>query len=165
MVSGLQIHISGEELIERVSERVRAHEATIGALDARIREREGDQPFDVRPEDGFKTLGELDGERQHYRDRLTHLTMLRNNLLPGEMYALKKSDLRLAELISPIGRASGFISAGLQKASIGSVRDTRTASPLSSVSRYRLPATSYWLSSYRLSRRSDFTYHSRHAAA
>lgn len=101
MVGGLQIHIGGEELIERIGERVRAHEATIGTLDARIKEREGDQPFDVRAEDGFKTLGELEGERQHYRDRVTHLTLLRNNLVPGEIYALKKSDLRLAELISP----------------------------------------------------------------
>ena len=67
----------------------------------RIKQREGDKPFDVRPEDGFKTLGELENERQHYRDRVLCLTLLRDNIVAGEADVLDRTDLRLAELISP----------------------------------------------------------------
>jgi hypothetical protein len=97
----IKITIRGEELSNRIAERIRMHEATISALDTRISQREGDQPFDVRPEDGFKTLGELENERQHYRDRVLCLTLLRDNIVAGEAYVLDKTDLRLAELISP----------------------------------------------------------------
>lgn len=70
MIRGLRITMSGHELSDRIAQRVRAHEEAIRALDVRIKQREGDQPFDVRAEDGFKSLGELAGERQHYRDRV-----------------------------------------------------------------------------------------------
>ena len=101
MIRGLQITIGGEALSSRIAERIRTHEATISALDIRIQQREGDLPFDVRPEDGFKTLGELENERQHYRDRVLCLTLLRDNIVAGEAYILDRTDLRLAELISP----------------------------------------------------------------
>ena len=101
MIRGLQITIRGEELSIRMAERIRMHEAAIDALGARIKERAGDQPFDVRAEDGFKSLGELETEYQQYGDRVTHLMLLRDNLVPDELYTLSKSDLRMAELISP----------------------------------------------------------------
>jgi len=101
MIRGLQITIRGEELSHRISERIRMHEASRSALDMRIKQREGDKPFDVRPEDGFKTLGELENERQHYRDRVLCLTLLRDNIVAGEADVLDRTDLRLAELISP----------------------------------------------------------------
>ena len=101
MIGGLQISIRGEELRDRVAERIRAHEAATSALDARITQREGDLQFDVRPEDGFETLGELERERQHHRDRVSQLTLLRDHLVAGELYALSSADLRVADLISP----------------------------------------------------------------
>jgi hypothetical protein len=101
MIRGLQITISGEELSDRIADRIRMHEAAASALDMRIKRREGDQPFDVRPEGGFKTLGEQENERQHYRDRVLCLTLLRDNIVAGEAYVLDRTDLRLAELISP----------------------------------------------------------------
>jgi hypothetical protein len=101
MITGLQITIRGEELRDTIAERIRMHEATISALDARIKQREGDEPFDVRAEDGFKTLGELESERQHYRSRALALRLVRDNLVAGEIYALSRADLRLVELISP----------------------------------------------------------------
>lgn len=109
MIRGLQITIRGEELSDRIAERIRMHEATITALDMRINQREGDQPFDVRPEDGFKTLGELENERQHYRDRVRCLTLLRDSVVAGEAYALDRTDLRLADLISPDGAVASEI--------------------------------------------------------
>jgi len=56
MITGLQINIRGEELSRRIDERIRMHEAAIGALDVRIKEREGDLPFDVRVEDGSRRV-------------------------------------------------------------------------------------------------------------
>ena len=100
MIRGLEIMIGGEELSQRIDERIRSHEAAVSALDARIKQREGDQPFDIRAEDGFKTLGELEVERQRWRDRVTHLTLLRDNVAVKQRYLLGKSDLRLADLIS-----------------------------------------------------------------
>jgi hypothetical protein len=100
MVRGLQITLRGEELGRRIAERIRVHEAAVSALDDRIKRREGDAPFDIRPEDHFKTLGDLQSERQRYRDRVTQLTLLRDNLAPAEVYALSHADLRLAELVS-----------------------------------------------------------------
>src|SRR6266478_2923690 len=110
MIRGLQITIGGEALSSRIAERIRMHEATITALDMRIKQREGDQPFDVRPEDGFKTLAELENERQHYRDRALCLAMLRDNIVAGEAYVLDRTDLRLAELISPDGAVASEVS-------------------------------------------------------
>jgi hypothetical protein len=52
MITGLRITLRGEDLSVRVSERIKVHEATISALDARTKDREGDQWFDVRVEDG-----------------------------------------------------------------------------------------------------------------
>jgi hypothetical protein len=101
MIRGLQITIRGEELSDRIAERIRMHEAAISALDTRIEQRKGDQPFDVRSEDGFKTPGDLQHERQQYRDRVLCLTLLRDNLIDGEVYALDRADLRLADLVSP----------------------------------------------------------------
>lgn len=100
MIRGLEIMIGGEELSQRIGERIRSHEAAVSALDARIKQREGDLPFDIRAEDGFKTLGELEVERQRWRDRVTHLTLLRDNIAAKQRYVLGKSDLRLADLIA-----------------------------------------------------------------
>jgi hypothetical protein len=100
MIRGLRITIRGDELSLKIYERIRTYEATISALDVRIKQREGGQPFDIRSEDGFKTLGELEKERQHYRDRVLCLTLLRENVVAEEAYVLDRTDLRLAELIS-----------------------------------------------------------------
>lgn len=100
MIRGLQITIRGDELSNRIAERIRAHDAALEALETRIRAREGDQPFDVRAEDGFKTVDDLENERQQRRDRVLCLTLLRDSIAAGEVYVLSRADLRLAELIS-----------------------------------------------------------------
>lgn len=100
MIRGLRITIRGEELRDRIAERIRTHEGTIGALELRLTQRAGDQFFDVRAEDGFKTLDELESERQFYRDWVCCLALLRDGVVAAERYALDRADLRLAELIS-----------------------------------------------------------------
>ena len=70
-------------------------------LDERIKVRASDLPFDVRVEDDWKTLGELEREREHYRGRVLLLTLLRDNVVAGGALSLSRADLRHAELISP----------------------------------------------------------------
>jgi hypothetical protein len=103
MIRGLQITLSGEELRRRIGDRIRVHESAIAALDTRLEQRRGDQEFDVRAEDGFKTISELHSERQQYLDRVVPLTLIRNNLIAGETYALSRRDLQAAELIASAG--------------------------------------------------------------
>lgn len=103
MIRGLQITLSGEELSRRIGERIQVHERAIAALDARLEQRQGDQEFDVHAEDGFKTVGELEAERQRCLDRVIPLTLIRNNLIAGEVYALSRADLQAAELIASAG--------------------------------------------------------------
>ena len=101
MITGLQINMRGEDLSQRLTERIRKYEATVSVLDGRIKDREGDLPFDVRVEDGLKTLGDLETEREHYRGRVLLLTLLRDSVVAREIYVLSRADLRLAELIAP----------------------------------------------------------------
>jgi hypothetical protein len=100
MIRGLQITMQGSNLHDRIAEQVRIHEAAIATLDARIARREGDLSFDIRPDDGFETLGELQAERQTHRDSVRRLTLVRDSVVQDETYTLDKSDLRLAGLIA-----------------------------------------------------------------
>ena len=59
MYHGLQVRMTADELKARISERIRVRSATANGLDERIKRREGDQPYDVRPDDGLESLGEL----------------------------------------------------------------------------------------------------------
>jgi hypothetical protein len=96
----LQITMKGEDLGRRIDPGIAECEEKVGKLDARIRARDGDQPYDVRVEDGLDSLEELQTERQQIRDRLTQLTLLRDSLIANETYALSNADLRYAGLIS-----------------------------------------------------------------
>lgn len=100
MIHGLQVTITGEELRRRLFDRIQTHEARVAALDERIDARRGDQPFDVRSEDAFKTVPELRAEREHYAARAATLALLRDSIVIEERYILGKLDLQLAELIT-----------------------------------------------------------------
>ena len=96
MIAGLQIKIRGEELSRRMAERIRAREEAIAALDRRIERRAGD------PDDHYKTIADLEDERQAQRDVLLRIELVRNSLVDEELYLLTMSDLRVADLISSI---------------------------------------------------------------
>ena len=96
MIAGLQIKIRGEELSRRMAQRIRAREEAIAALDRRIERRAGD------PADDYKTIADLEDERQEQRDVLLRLELVRNSLLDEELHLLSMSDLRIADLISSI---------------------------------------------------------------
>ena len=96
MIAGLQIKIRGDELSRRMAQRIRAREEAIAALDRRIERRAGD------PDDDYKTMADLEDERQEQRDVLLRIELVRNSLLDEELYLLSMSDLRAADLISSI---------------------------------------------------------------
>ncbi len=98
MLRRVQITIKGEELGRRISEAIGEREGKLATLVARIKAREGDQPYDVRVEDGLDSLEELETQRHQMRDRVTQLTLLRDSLIPQEAYALSKADLRYTTL-------------------------------------------------------------------
>jgi hypothetical protein len=109
MIRGLQITMRGEELRSRIGQRIGMHEATVSTLDLRIRRRESGLPGDVWPVDGLKTVAELEIERQHYRDRVLCLRLLRDSIVAEEVYTLDRTDLRQAELISSEGNVSEIL--------------------------------------------------------
>jgi hypothetical protein len=100
MIAGLQIKVRGEELSRRMGERIRAREEAIAAIDRRIERRVGD------PEDDYKTIADLEDERQVQRDVLLRIELVRNSLVDEELYLLSMSDLRVADLISAIPDAN-----------------------------------------------------------
>jgi hypothetical protein len=100
MIRGLHITIRGEELRDRIGERIRVHEAAIGVLDVRIRRRGSDWFSEMKRDDDVEAIAALEHERQHYRDRVLTLTLLRDNIVTEEVYALDRTDLHLAELIA-----------------------------------------------------------------
>ena len=100
MYRRLQITLSGENLKQRIQEAIRARELEMTILDDRIKAREGDQPFDVRADDGFRSFGELVTERSQLADRIIQLALLRDSVVVGDDYALSKADLRRAGIIS-----------------------------------------------------------------
>ena len=96
----LQINMKGEDLKRRIGEAIATCESKLTALEDRIKARDGDQPYDVRVEDGFASLQELETERTQVRDRITQLALLRDSVVSSDEYALSKSDLRAAGIIS-----------------------------------------------------------------
>ena len=103
MICGLRVFIPGQELYERISQRIQVHVDRTNILDARIQKRDGDAPFDVRVEDGLETLGELEAERASHRLRIAELTLLRDRLTVEDVHSLGVPDLRAADLIGSYG--------------------------------------------------------------
>ena len=80
----LQINMKGEDLKRRIGEAIAAGESKLTALEDRIKARDGDQPYDVRVEDGFASLQELETERTQVRDRVTQLALLRDSVVASD---------------------------------------------------------------------------------
>jgi hypothetical protein len=99
MYHGLQVRMSADELKARLSERIRVRSAKADALDERIKRREGDQPYDVRPDDGLESLGELVKDRDRHRQRISELTLFRDRLAAEDVVVLTMEDLQAADLL------------------------------------------------------------------
>jgi hypothetical protein len=68
MIRGVRIAMRGSDLMGKITERIQVHEATVEKYNLRLKERDGDMSFDVRPEDDYKTVCNLERERDQYRD-------------------------------------------------------------------------------------------------
>lgn len=96
MIAGLQIKIRGDELSRRMAQRIRVREEAIAAIERRIERRAS------APDDDYKTIADLEDERQEQRDVLVRIELVRNSLVDEELYMLSMSDLCVADLISSI---------------------------------------------------------------
>jgi hypothetical protein len=99
MYHGLQVRMSADELKARIWERIRVRSAKADALDERIRRREGDQPYDIRPDDGLESFGELVKDRARQRQRISELTLFRDRLAAEDVVVLTMDDLQAADLL------------------------------------------------------------------
>jgi hypothetical protein len=100
MIAGLQISIRGDELARRIGRRLARYQAELDVLESRVTRREGDQPYDIRVDDGLETFGELVTHRDECRNRVWELTLFRDGLIAAETYLLGPRDLRAAGLLS-----------------------------------------------------------------
>lgn len=101
MIEGLHIELTSEELRGRLGERIRTLDAAIAYYDERLYARRNDETYDVGVADGLRSVDDLRRERQHFFDRVTQLTLIRDGLIAGETYRLGRQDLRTVELIAP----------------------------------------------------------------
>ena len=99
MYHGLQVRMTADELKARISERIRVRSATADGLDEGIKRREGDQPYDIRVEDGLESFGELVEARDFHRQRISELTLFRDRLAAEDVVVLTMDDLQTADLL------------------------------------------------------------------
>ena len=88
----LQINMKGEDLKRGIGEAIATWGSELTALEGRIKARDGDRPFDVRADDGFASLEELETKRTQICDRVTQLELLRDSVISSDEHALSKSD-------------------------------------------------------------------------
>jgi hypothetical protein len=92
VIDGLKVQMTSEELAGRLAERIRWHEQT--ALEY---QHELEMPEDQR---GDPETPEhiLEHKVQQHREDAAVLTLIRDHLIPNEMYRLSELDLRFADL-------------------------------------------------------------------
>ena len=93
MIDGLKIRMTAEELTTRLTERIAWHEAAA---------REYAAALSNTPEgaaDGDTPEHLLEHEMREHRDQAGVLAMVRDHLIPGEVYLLSELDLRFADLV------------------------------------------------------------------
>ena len=93
MIDGLKIQMSSEELASRLTQRAEWNEATASGFDAQLRLRPADR------DDPLMADQILEHESIEHRARATTLRLLRDHLVPGEIYLLGEQDLQFADLI------------------------------------------------------------------
>lgn len=93
MIEGLKIRMTSEELAEKLTERIVWHEATAREYDKELRTPGRVREIDDMPEQMIAH------EMRDHRARVGILTLVRDHLLPGEIYLLTERDLEFADLV------------------------------------------------------------------
>jgi hypothetical protein len=107
MIEGLKVQMTTEALRARLAERIAWHRRAAAEFEAEWRRPEAERD-DLMPEHM------LEHEVREHREQAGMLEMLRDHLVPGEIYQLGEMDLRLADLVpefhldcpAPLRRAS-----------------------------------------------------------
>ena len=92
MIEGLKIEMSSEQLAGRLAERIRWHEQTIEAY------REALLQTEVRGR-AHRNRSVLEHQVREHQEQTAVLSLLREHLIPGEVYRLTECDLRFADLV------------------------------------------------------------------
>jgi hypothetical protein len=92
MIEGLKVQMTSEELARRIDQRIDWHEA-------RAAEYERELLMSPTSADAAAPDQLVEAELQEHREQAGILTLLRDYLLPGEIYLLGEMDLRFADLV------------------------------------------------------------------
>ncbi len=93
MIDGLKVRMTSEELAGRLAERIEWHRRAAAEFEAEWR-----RP-DVEREDPLVPEHMIEHEMREHREQAGVLGMLRDHLIPGEVYQLGEMDLRFADLV------------------------------------------------------------------
>lgn len=93
MIDGLKVRMTSDELAARLAGRIEWHQRAAVAC-----EEEWRRP-DVDQEDPLVSEHLIEHEMREHREQAGVLEMLRDHLVPGEVYELGEMDLRFADLV------------------------------------------------------------------
>jgi hypothetical protein len=93
MIDGLKVRMTSEALKVKLAERIAWHRHAAVEFERELRRPEG------RREDPMIPEHMLAHEIREHREQAGLLEMLRDHLVPGEVYQLGEMDLRFADLV------------------------------------------------------------------
>jgi hypothetical protein len=93
MIDGLKVQMTTEALRARLADRIAWHQRAAAEFEAEWRRPEGDR--DDPPMPGHM----LEHEMREHQEQAGLLELLRDHLVPGEIYQLGEMDLRFADLV------------------------------------------------------------------
>jgi hypothetical protein len=91
VIEGLKIDMSTEQLAARLTERIRWHQETVAEYDRVFRESQGKGRQ-------RRSRAVLAHEMREHQEQVAVLSLIREHLVPGEVYRLTECDLRFADL-------------------------------------------------------------------
>ena len=93
MVDGLKVHMSSEELAQRLAERILWHQQMAEEYEEELRN------WDTHGEAASTPEHVVEHQMHEHQEQAATLTMLRDHLIPNEIYRLNELDLRFADLV------------------------------------------------------------------
>jgi hypothetical protein len=93
MIEGLKVRMTTEDLRSRLAARIAWHRRAAAAFEAEWRRPDVDREDPMMPEHM------LEHEMREHREQADLLEMLRDHVVPGEIYQLGEMDLRFADLV------------------------------------------------------------------
>jgi hypothetical protein len=93
MIDGLKVRMTAEELARRLDERVAWHRRAAAEFEVERRRPHVDREDPLMPDHA------IEHDRREHLEQAGLLAMLRDHLVPGEIYELGEMDLRFADLV------------------------------------------------------------------